>query len=199
MIMKNLEKRIKALENRVGDLENHIIDTDKDGVPDYIDQENNSVAGVAVDARGRMLDINKNGVADELEKGKDGMNGITSDVMSKEDAILLLIQKGYINVFYDLDKDVPNSGSTNNVFYIIKFLKNYPDSKISLMGFADERGTSDYNVALSQRRAKNLSDIFKGAGIESSRIKIVGQGETTEFISTELGYDLSRRVSVKLE
>ena len=194
-----MEKRIKALENRVGNLENQIVDTDKDGVPDYIDQENNSVAGVAVDARGRMLDINKNGVADELEKGKDGMNGITSDVMSKEDAILLLIQKGYINVFYDLDKDVPNSGSVNNVFYIIKFLKNYPDAKITLMGFADERGTSDYNVALSQRRAKNLSDIFKGAGIESSRIKIVGKGETNEFISSELGYDLSRRVSVKLE
>jgi len=199
VLPKAEDKRIKELESRLTGIENQLLDTDQDGVPDYIDQENNSVAGVAVDARGRMLDINKNGVADELEKGKDGMNGITSDIMSKEDAILLLIQKGYVNVFYDLDKDVPNSGSTNNVFYIIKFLKNYPDSKISLMGFADERGTSDYNEALSQRRVKNLSDILKGAGIESSRIKFVGKGETAEFISSELGYDLSRRVSVKLE
>ena len=199
VLPKAEDKRIKELEKRVSGIENQLLDTDKDGVPDYIDQENNSVAGVAVDARGRMLDINKNGVADELEKGKDGMNGITSDVMSKEDAILLLIQKGYINVFYDLDKDVPNSGSVNNVFYIIKFLKNYPDAKITLMGFADERGTSAYNTDLSQRRVKNLSDILKGAGIDMSRIKIVGKGETNEFISSELGYDLSRRVSVKLE
>ncbi len=199
VLPKEEDKKIKELEKRVSGIENQLLDTDKDGVPDYIDQENNSVAGVAVDARGRMLDINKNGVADELEKGKDGMNGITSDVMSKEDAILLLIQKGYINVFYDLDKDVPNSGSVNNVFYIIKFLKNYPDAKITLMGFADERGTSAYNTDLSQRRVKNLSDILKGAGIDMSRIKIVGKGETNEFISSELGYDLSRRVSVKLE
>ena len=196
---KSEDKRIKALENRVGDLETRIVDTDKDGVPDYIDQENNSVAGVAVDARGRMLDINKNGVADELEKGKDGMNGITSDIMSKEDAILLFIQKGYVNIFYDLGKDIPNSGSTNNVFYLIKFLKNYPNARITLEGFADERGNSASNLDLSNRRAQKLYEIIKGSGIDTSRIKIVGRGVNTEFPNNELGYDLSRRVSIILE
>ncbi|MES2747945.1 MAG: OmpA family protein [Bacteroidota bacterium] len=192
-------EKLKILEKRVGDLENLMSDMDKDGVPDYLDQENNSVAGVAVDSRGKMLDINRNGVPDELERGKDGMNGINSAIISKDDAIKLFIEKGYINVFYDLGKDVPNSGSTNNVFYIVKFLKNYPDSKITLMGFADERGSSEINDALSSRRAKNLADIIKASGIDINRVKIVGKGESTEFLSTELGYDLSRRVSVKLE
>lgn len=199
VLPKPEDKRIKELENRVGNLENQILDTDKDGVPDYIDQENNSVAGVAVDARGRMLDINKNGVADELEKGKDGMNGINSSVMTKEDAIRLFIEKGYVNVFYDLAKDVPNSGSVNNVFYIVKFMKNYPDAKITLTGYADERGDTAANIDLATRRTQKLVEILKGSGISSSRIKVVGKGETTEFISTELGYDLSRRVSVSLE
>lgn len=199
VLSKPEDKQIKELEKRVGDLENQIVDTDKDGVPDYIDQENNSVAGVAVDARGRMLDINKNGVADELEKGKDGMNGITSDIMSKEDAILLFIQKGYVNIFYDLGKDIPNSGSTNNVFYLIKFLKNYPNAKMTLEGYADERGNSAFNVDLSNRRAQKLFEIIKGSGIDTSRIKIVGRGVNTEFPNNELGYDLSRRVSIILE
>ena len=199
VIDKSDDAKYKELEKRVVDMEDMMKDMDKDGVPDYIDQENNSVAGVAVDARGKMLDINKNGVADEMEKEKDGMNGINAATMSKEDAIKLFVEKGYVNVFYDLDKDVPNAGSVNNVFYIIKFLKNYPDAKITLMGFADERGTPEYNVDLTNRRVKNLSDIIKGSGIDMSRIKIVGKGESTEFISTELGYDLSRRVSVKLE
>ena len=199
VLPKSEDKRIKALENRVGDLETRIVDTDKDGVPDYIDQENNSVAGVAVDARGRMLDINKNGVADELEKGKDGMNGITSDIMSKEDAILLFIQKGYVNIFYDLGKDIPNSGSTNNVFYLVKFLKNYPNARITLEGYADERGNSASNLDLSNRRAQKLYEIIKGSGIDTSRIKIVGRGVNTEFPNNELGYDLSRRVSIILE
>lgn len=193
------DEKIKKLEDKLSELETLMNDTDKDGVPDYLDQENNSVAGVAVDSRGKMLDINRNGVPDELERGKDGMNGVNAGNMSKEDAIKMLIEKGYVNIFYDLDKDVPNSGSINNVFYIVKFLKNYPDSKITLMGFADERGSAEYNADLTARRVKNLSDIIKASGIDMNRIKVVGKGETTEFLSTELGYDLSRRVSVKLE
>jgi OOP family OmpA-OmpF porin len=199
VIDKSEDAKYKELEKRVVDMEEMLKDMDKDGVPDYKDQENNSVAGVAVDARGKMLDINKNGVADEMEKGKDGMNGINSSTMSKEDAIKLFVEKGYVNIFYDYDKDVPNAGSVNNVFYIVKFLKNYPDSRMTLMGFADERGTAEYNADLTTRRVKNLSDIIKASGIDMSRITVVGKGETNEFISTELGYDLSRRVSVKLE
>lgn len=196
---KQDDEKLKNLENKLNELETLMNDTDKDGVPDYLDQENNSVAGVAVDSRGKMLDINRNGVPDELERGRDGMNGVNPATMAKEDAIKMLIEKGYVNVFYDLDKDVPNSGSVNNVFYIVKFLKSYPDSKITLMGFADERGSAEYNADLTNRRVKNLSDIIKGSGIDLSRIKVVGKGESTEFISTELGYDLARRVSVKLE
>ena len=199
VIDKSEDAKFKALEKRVVDMEEMMKDMDKDGVPDYIDQENNSVAGVAVDARGKMLDINKNGVPDEMEKGKDGMNGVNASNMSREDAIKLFIEKGYVNIFYDYDKDVPNAGSVNNVFYLVKFLKNYPDSKITLMGFADERGTAEYNTELTNRRVKNLADIIKASGIDMSRIKIVGKGESTEFLSTELGYDLSRRVSIKLE
>ena len=54
--------------NRINDLETLMNDTDKDGVPDYLDVENNSITGVAVDTKGRMIDVNKNGVPDELEK-----------------------------------------------------------------------------------------------------------------------------------
>ena len=49
-------------------METQMNDSDKDGVPDYLDQENNSVAGVAVDTKGRMVDKNNNGVPDELER-----------------------------------------------------------------------------------------------------------------------------------
>lgn len=75
--------------------------------------------------------------------------------MSKQDAIKLLIEKGYVNIFYDVNKDQPNNGSTNNVYYIIQFLRNYPDAKVTLKGFADVRGNETSNKNLSQRRAEN--------------------------------------------
>ena len=111
----------------------------------------------------------------------------------------LFIQKGYVNIFYDVNKDIPNSGSTNNVFYLVKFLKNYPDSKITLEGFADETGNSAANIDLSNRRAQKLLEIIKGSGIDTSRIKLVARGVNTEFLNNELGYNLSRRVSIILE
>lgn len=196
---KEKDQRIAELEGKLDDMQALMNDTDKDGVPDYLDQENNSVAGVAVDTRGKMLDINKNGVPDELEKGRDGMNGINSSVVSKEDAIKMIIEKGYVNVFYDLNKDLPNSGSTNNVYYIIKFLKNYPDAKATLVGFADERGNTIANLDLSDRRAQRLLDIIKASGINPSRLSVKASGVDTEFPKSQLGYDLARRVSIILE
>src|SRR6476620_1679959 len=64
---ENRLEELEALDKRIGDLETMMNDADKDGVPDYLDVENNSIAGVAVDTKGRMVDVNKNGVPDELE------------------------------------------------------------------------------------------------------------------------------------
>lgn len=63
---------LEALEKRIADLETMLQDTDRDGIPDYLDVENNSIAGVMVDHKGRMIDLNKNGVPDEIEKYVDG-------------------------------------------------------------------------------------------------------------------------------
>ena len=60
--------RIRELRARVAVLEEMMNDTDKDGIPDYLDVENNSLAGFAVDTKGRMVDLNGNGVADEIER-----------------------------------------------------------------------------------------------------------------------------------
>ncbi|HEY0091288.1 MAG TPA: hypothetical protein VGB43_02285, partial [Flavobacterium sp.] len=71
VIQEQSSAELAALDARIGELETMMNDTDKDGVPDYLDVENNSIAGVAVDTKGRMVDMNKNGVADELEKYMD--------------------------------------------------------------------------------------------------------------------------------
>jgi OOP family OmpA-OmpF porin len=196
---KNNDSEVKALDNKVSKLEKMMQDTDRDGVPDYLDAENNSVNGVAVDSKGRMIDLNRNGVPDELERGKDGMNGINSAIVSKEDAINSLIDKGFVNIFYDVNKDEPNIGSTNNVYYLIKFLRAYPDSKATLTGFADLRGDEAANKDLSNRRAQKLLKIFKDSGIAESRIIVTGDGVDKSFPDSKIGLDLARRVSVTLQ
>lgn len=194
---------VSAVDNealkRIADLETMLQDTDRDGIPDYLDVENNTPNGVVVDAKGRFIDVNKNGIPDELEKTANGKDGVNSAVVSKEDAIKLLIEKGYVNVFYDVNKDDPNSGSTNNVYQIIKFLRSYPDAKAKLIGYADVRGDESKNKDLSMRRAQKLYDIIIASGVNASRISIEGQGVDSSFPTSQTGLDLARRVSVSLK
>ena len=184
---------------RLEELEVLMKDTDRDGILDHIDAENNTPNGVAVDSKGRFIDINKNGTPDELEpKSNDTSVSLTS--ISKSDAVRTLIEKGYVNVFFDVNKEEPNSGSINNVYYIVKFLKDYPETKATLTGYADVKGSEDANINLSQRRAQNLYSIIIANGIDAKRIVITGNGVDKNFDSknsTSLG--LARRVSIELE
>lgn len=189
---------------RLDEIETLMNDTDKDGVADYLDQENNTPAGIAVDTRGKFIDINKNGVPDEIEKEgtnqTNNFSNFSNNNNSSASVIKEIVEKGYLNIFFDVNKDIPNSGSTNNVYYVIHFLRQYPEAKIKLTGFADLRGDEEKNIALSQRRAQKLADIIVESGISASRITLAGQGVDTGYsVNSETGLNLARRVSISVE
>jgi len=51
------------------------------------------------------------------------------------------------------------------------------DGSITVQGHADELGTAEYNLALSERRAVAVRDYYKRLGIKSDRLKTVAYGE----------------------
>lgn len=172
-------KEMKELEGRIGDIETLMNDTDKDGVPDYLDLENNSLAGVAVDTKGRMVDKNNNGVPDELEKYIDNSisNNNTTVASNVSDGMVLkLINDGYIAAYFDNDKRFPNTGSTENLGFILNYLKTNPGKSVEMTGYADEIGNTKYNQKLSNDRAENVKNILVKAGIDASRLTIKANG-----------------------
>lgn len=184
-------KRIEAIETSMND-------TDRDGVVDYLDVENNTPNGVAVDTKGRFIDTNKNGTPDELEpsKGKESSANYSTVVAN---AAKELVEKGLINVFFDVNQDMPNAGSTNNVYTILHYLRENPSSNAKLIGFADSRGDEQLNKDLSQRRAQNVYTILVASGIDANRITIDGQGVDTNYTTdSTIGLDLARRVSIQI-
>jgi OOP family OmpA-OmpF porin len=168
---------IKALDERIGELETMMNDTDKDGVPDYLDVENNSIAGVAVDTKGRMVDLNKNGVADELEKYIDTQVTTAAEKNNNSEVVKRLINEGYVSVFFDFNSSKPTPQSTQNLSFVLTYLKNNPDATIDISGHADEIGGSEYNNALSAKRADAVKNTLIKAGVTPSRINIVPEGE----------------------
>lgn len=169
---------LAALAERIGSIETQMNDTDKDGVPDYLDVEPNSTTGVAVDTKGRAVDLNNNGVPDELEsyietKTKEVATNNTTGGTDLEG----LINGGYVNVYFDFNKDMPNAQSVGGMNFLIKYLKENPSAKADVIGYADEIGDSAYNKDLSQRRADNVKKILVDSGIDASRLNIIGNGE----------------------
>lgn len=168
---------IKALDERIGELETMMNDTDKDGVPDYLDVENNSIAGVAVDTKGRMVDLNKNGVADELEKYIDTQVTTAAEKNNNSEVVKRLINEGYVSVFFDFNSSKPTPQSTQNMSFVLTYLKNNPSATLEIAGHADEIGASEYNNGLSQKRADTVRNTLIKAGINPDRITITPIGE----------------------
>lgn len=65
---------------------------------------------------------------------------------------------------------------------------------VDLVGRADPRGTTEYNMALSDRRAQSARDYLRRAGIDSNRLKPVPRGNLDATGSDESGWARDRRV-----
>jgi OOP family OmpA-OmpF porin len=198
LIQDKKDKEIDALGNRIGEIETLMNDSDKDGVPDYLDVENNSIAGVAVDTKGRMVDKNNNGVPDELEKYIDKTitnNNSTNSTTVTNGMLEQLINDGYVAAYFDANKAQPTNASSDNIGFILNYLKNNPDKSIEITGYADELGNSDYNNKLSADRAQNVKTILAKAGISPSRLTIVGNGVDS---SVDKNSDYARRLVRKV-
>lgn len=190
------EDEIAALDKRIGDLETMMNDADKDGVPDYLDVENNSIPGVAVDTKGRMVDLNQNGVPDELEKYintsvKEGAQQAVTDATKNGEVVKQLINDGYIAVFFDFGSVKPTPASTQNVAFILNYMRNNPSATADITGYADEIGSTEFNNTLSGKRANYIRDVLIKAGIDASRLSIVPAGEDT---TVDKDSDMARRL-----
>jgi outer membrane protein OmpA-like peptidoglycan-associated protein len=75
------------------------------------------------------------------------------------------------------------------------------ETVVRVAGYADPRGSDEYNQALSLRRAQAVAALLTGAGVPAGRIIIEahGRSESQSEAGDVDGYALERRVSVRLE
>jgi OOP family OmpA-OmpF porin len=184
-------KRIEAIETRLND-------TDRDGIVDYLDAENNTPTGLTVDAKGRFIDANKNGTPDEMENSKASIP--TVEISNEARSIdSELIEKGLVHLFFDINNEFPNAGSTNNLLVLLNYLQNNSTVKIKLLGSTDSTGNDKINKELSAKRASNIATFLIKNGISQERITYEGTGQDTVYTAvSSLGQDLSRRVSIQI-
>ncbi|MFV8374331.1 OmpA family protein [Flavobacterium sp. LB1P62] len=193
------EDRFNVIDNRLTAIETKMLDTDNDGVADYLDLEPNTAAGAMVDTKGRSIDKNNNNVPDETEayilKNYANKTGDTTTVYDNE-LIKSLINGGYVAVYFDFDKSKPTNVSTEGIDFILTYLRNNPSASVDIIGHADELGRSAYNDKLSNARAANVKNTLVKANVDASRLNVIAAGEDTSVDKTsENARKLVRRVT----
>ena len=166
---------------------------------DYLDVENNSVAGAAVDTKGRMIDLNKNGIPDALERKLDTTYAKIDSSSTSKGTIVNMINDGYVTAYFDTNKSTPTNVSSEGIDFILSYLRNNPNDTVDIMGHADEIASTDYNNKLATKRAEAVKDILVKAGVAPARLNIISKGEDTSVdVNSEGARKLVRKVSFKV-
>ncbi len=98
------------------------------------------------------------------------------------------------SVQYDVNEWKVSDDEMDKVKAVARVLKDNPDVKIMVVGFADYTGSDQYNMKLSERRANEVKRLLtKKYGIAEDRISTDYKGKSVAF--GDIQYALNRRVS----
>lgn len=196
----------EELASQITGIKDMLKDSDGDGIPDYLDKEPNTPAGARVGFDGVTLDSDKDGTPDHLDKcpfipGPASTNGCPiEEVRNEVDYLKKAINDGYVNVYFAFDSDKPLAYSIGSANYISNFLKRNPGVKVEIKGYADELGPEDYNIKLSERRAKSVYNLLISSGIDASRLSYKGYGEDTSVDkSSQDARQMARKTSFEIK
>jgi len=117
--------------------------------------------------------------------------------MVAEDPINELLSKRAI--YYPTDVDAISEQDKRIVQAHAKHLAEHQKRSVRLEGNADERGSSEYNLALGQRRADGVKKLLLLSGIGEDRIESVSYGEEKPASSAhnEAAWSQNRRTDIK--
>jgi len=80
-------------------------------------------------------------------------------------------------IHFAVDRADLTSGARTTLAAKVEVLRSSPGMTLRIDGHADERGSDEYNLALSKRRAAEAKRFMMEQGIEAARLEIVGYGE----------------------
>ena len=84
---------------------------------------------------------------------------------------------GLETIFFDFDSYTLGTSSRGTLEQNAQYLRDHPNVRIEVQGNADERGSTEYNLALGQRRAESAKSYLVDLGVSASRIDTISFGE----------------------
>jgi peptidoglycan-associated lipoprotein len=99
------------------------------------------------------------------------------------------------DAFFDFNKSDLRPDARDALTKDAEFLRSYPQVRVSIEGHCDERGSTEYNLGLGQRRAQAAKDYLVSLGIPADRMETVSWGKERPFCTehTEECWQQNRR------
>jgi peptidoglycan-associated lipoprotein len=103
-------------------------------------------------------------------------------------------------IHFALDRADLTSGARTTLAAKVEILRSSPGLTLRIDGHADERGSDEYNLALSKRRAAEARRFMMEQGIAAARLETVGFGEEqpVDPAASESAWAMNRRADFQV-
>lgn len=147
------------------------------------------IGGVVGGTAGVLIGRNMDKQAEELKKIED------AKVERVGEGINITFDSG---ILFAVNSSNLQPKAKESVKKLADVLKKYPDTNVIVEGNTDNTGKAEYNQTLSEKRAKAVADYATSLGVSSSRLTVLGKGETNPKVSNDTpeGRAQNRRVEI---
>jgi outer membrane protein OmpA-like peptidoglycan-associated protein len=149
--------------------------------------------------------------SEQLHNTQQELVGVETEITALKEQLYLAQQQGaYLQnialtglkfqILFHTGNDNLNESTIKRIDELANFLQKNPELTIRLHGYADPRGTDEYNNVLSEHRAINVQQALENRGIDSSRIerRAYGADQSTAAKGNLDAYALERRVTIEV-
>lgn len=143
------------------------------------------VGGVAGGVIGNKMDKQAKAI-------KEALPG--AQVERVNEGIKITLSENTVN--FDFNSAALTTVSMSNLNKLADVMVQYPDTNINVYGHTDSKGSDEYNLGLSQKRANSVIDYMVSKGVARTRLNALGMGEKDPVASndTDEGRAKNRRV-----
>lgn len=203
-----------------------VVDTDKDGIPDFRDKcptekgiekfegcpdtdgdgikdaDDKCPTLAGLEQFGGCPDTDGDSIIDPEDKCPT-IAGVVSNGGCPEitEKTKELLSKSMTGIQFESGKDVIRKMSYGILNNVVDVMKKNPDYKLKIDGHTDSQGKEDMNQGLSERRAASVKNYLVSKGIDSGRLRTEGFGEMRPVAdnNTAAGRYKNRRVEFTIE
>jgi outer membrane protein OmpA-like peptidoglycan-associated protein len=181
-----------------------------------------STSGGTAEGTGREVNIDTNGLAPGdyqvtghamlmAHPSKDATCNLTFHVLARENEVPVVEQPSPTkedevfhanvpDVLFDYDSYAIRPDAQTAIDKAAQYLKDHPAIDVLIAGYADERGSIEYNLALAGKRADAARNALIQDAISGDRLKIISYGKEAQVCTeqTEACFQQNRRAALNL-